>query len=116
MQAIYCSGTTVMDIVLSLRIELATANEWLRANKLTLNVSKTKYMFMGSKALVNKVTDQQISISGEAIERIKVFKYLGLWLDESLTFDFHINKVYNKICQRLGAIHKVRNCMGQSLA
>ena len=47
--AIYCSSSSIIDIVLSLRIDLTSVNEWLRANKLTLNVSKTKYMFMGSK-------------------------------------------------------------------
>ncbi len=84
---IYCSSQSVIDIVLSLRIDLATVSEWLRANKLTLNVSKTKYMIMGSKNLVNKVNDQLVTIAGEKIDRVSVFKYLGMWLDESLTFD-----------------------------
>ncbi len=55
-------------------------------------------------------------MAGVPLERVPQFKYLGLWLDENLTFDFHVNKVYNKVCQRLGAIRKVRNCLGQSLA
>ena len=33
------------------------------------------------------------------LERVEVFKYLGLWIDENLTFDHHVNKVYNKVCQ-----------------
>ena len=93
---------SIIDVVLSLRIDLATVSEWLRANKLTLNVSKTKYMIMGPKNLVNKVQDQYITISGEQIGWVDVFEYLGLWLDESLTFDHHITKVYNKVCQPLG--------------
>ena len=66
--AIYCIGSSIIDVVLSLTIDLATVNEWLRANKLTLNVSKTKYMIMGNKALGNKVADQCIFIAGEPIE------------------------------------------------
>ena len=81
--AIYCSSESVVDIVLSLRIHLSTVTEWLRANKLTLNTSKTKYMFIGSKALVSKIGDQTISMSGADLECVKVFKYLGLWIDET---------------------------------
>ncbi len=73
-------------------------------------------MFIGNKALVNKIGDQNISMSGVQLERVKVFKYLGLWLDEGLTFDHHVTKTYNKVCQKLGAIRKVRNCLGQSMA
>ena len=77
-------------------------------------------MFIGSKAMVNKATDQTLLMSG--VEQVKVFKYLGLWpknmlwLDKHLTFEYHVSKIYNDVCQRLGAIRKVRNCLGQSLA
>ncbi len=114
--AVYCSNNSIIDVVLSLHIDLTTVSEWLRANKLTLNVSKTKYMIMGPKNLVNKVQDQLVLIAGEKIDRVDIFKYLGLWLDESLTFDHHVTKEYNKVCQKLGAIRKVRNCFGKSVA
>ena len=94
--AIYSSGESVVDVVLSLRIDLSTVTEWLKANKLTLNTSKTKYMFVGRKALTNKITDQIITMAGTQLERVRVFKYLGLWIDKNLTFDNHVNKVYNK--------------------
>ena len=99
--AIYCSSSSVVDIALSLRIDLCTVTEWLRANKLTLNTTKTKYMFIGSKALVNKVAEQNICMAGAQLERVQVFKYLGLWLDENVTFDHHVSKMYNKVCQKL---------------
>ena len=34
----------------------------------------------------------------------------------SLTFDYHITKVYNKTCHKLGAIRKVRKCLDKSVA
>ena len=67
--AIYCSGTSFVDIVLSLRIDLDSVNEWLQANKLTLNLSRTKYIFIGTKALMNKAAHLTLSIAGENIER-----------------------------------------------
>ncbi len=75
--AIYCSGSSVVDNVLSLRIDLSTVTEWLRANKLTLNTSKTKYMFIGSKPLTNKVAEQNICMAGVKLERVKVF---NIWV------------------------------------
>ena len=88
--------TSFIDIVLSLRIDLDSINEWLRANKLTLNVSKTKYVYIGTKALLYKLAALDLCIAGESIEHASVFKYLGLQLNECLTVDFQIDKVYNK--------------------
>ncbi len=44
--------------------------------------------------MVSEVDDLNLCISDEEIGRVQEFKYVGLWLDESLTFDYHISKVY----------------------
>ena len=30
------------------------------------------------------------------------FKYLGLYLDRELTFEYHVSQIYKKACRRLG--------------
>ena len=42
--ALYIQARTQAGIMLELRLELSVVHEWLKPNKLTLNVDKTKYM------------------------------------------------------------------------
>ena len=35
-----------------------------------------------------------IYMDGTGIEQIPVFKYLGVYLDQSFTFEYHINTAY----------------------
>ena len=73
-------------------------------------------MIFGSRNKLREVHDVPIYINGDLIERVKNFKYLGIYLDETLSFDKHISYIYNKACSKLGAIHKLRMNVDQSTA
>ncbi len=47
-------------------------------------------------------------VNGNVIERVSTFKYLGLMLDECLTFKCHFEHVYKKISVNAGLICKLR--------
>ena len=38
-----------------------------------------------------------LKLNNKTLERVNEFKYLGIYLDENLTWDFHINYIANKI-------------------
>ena len=63
--------------------ELEKVNLWLKLNKLSLNIKKTKLMIFHRKQ--KKITDINISIDNVQIERVNTFNFLGIMLDESLT-------------------------------
>lgn len=67
---------------------------WLATNILTLNVKKTCYMTFG-KARVQP--DMNIRFENQTIDRVRRFTYLGLRLDESLSFHHHIDHVKRMI-------------------
>ncbi len=73
---VYYSSPLYIELVLAMRIELENVNKWLRANKLTVNVSKTKYLVMGSKNKLKQMNDISPKLNNEAIERVHEFKYL----------------------------------------
>ena len=79
-------------------------------------VSKTKFMVFGTKQKLKRVTDLSLHADGEIIERVHSFKYLGVTLDESLTFEEHIDILYRKSCSKMGAIKKARMCVNQETA
>ncbi len=90
--ALYIENKSYIDLMLTLRIEISTVQQWLYANKVTRNVCKTKLMIFGAK---NKLKDIPISlidlkIHNEKIELLNEFKYLCVILDNTLNFNAHI--------------------------
>ena len=81
-----------------------------------LACEKTKFMLFGTRNKLKMAGDAPIIINGDVIERVQEFKYLGIILDETLSFEPHINYVYNKASRKLRALRKVRECMDQEIS
>ncbi len=114
--AMYVSGESYIDVILALRIEMDNLVQWLRLNKLTLNVAKTKLMIFGTKPKLRAIRDSPLKIGDETVERVAVFKYLGILLDESLDWEPHVNKLYSKTCSKVGLLKKIRSNIDHSTA
>ena len=59
--------------------------------------------------------DVNLTMNNEPIERVNMFKYLGIVLNDTLSFEQYIDHLYKKCCQKLGAIGKVRDCLNKKL-
>ena len=62
-------------------IELQKVSIWLKANKLTLNVTKTQYIIFKSR---KKKLNKNIDINNKLIKRTEFTKFLGVYIDEQL--------------------------------
>ena len=113
--ALYTSASTRIELVLNLRVELSNVDEWLKANRLTLNTKKTKYVVFGTKTKLEHVLpDLNITIGRDKIERVSHMKYLGMVLDEGLTFDEHVAQTYTKASKKLGILRRSREYLDTS--
>ena len=97
-----------------MNLELEKINTWFECNRLCLNVKKTKYILFHTRQTI--IQDNLfITMNGQNIERIgdqfeeKCFKFLGLHIDEHLTWKFHIQKICKKIASANYIINKVKN-------
>ncbi len=52
------SGSTSTELYNKLNNDLENTHQWLLANKLTLNTSKTEYMIVGSRQRLGKIDDE----------------------------------------------------------
>ena len=97
--------------------ELEKAKQWFQANKLSLNVSKTKFMVFRTNKMQNVNQDFLIKIGDQSIERIgndcntKSFKFVGVHLDEHLTWEKHINQVINKVSSANFALNQLKKIL-----
>ncbi len=95
--AIVFTDSDPRSIQTALNQDLALVKNWLDENKLTLNAKKTKFMVFGTRRRLKKCRNIRINLENEEIERVETFKYLGVWLDEVLNFNAHVEKLSKKI-------------------
>ena len=85
--ALFVAGTDIEKTKQTLNDDLARAHEWLNANKLTLNVKKTKCMLFGTAQRLRLVTTPlHVEIGGSPLDQVEAFKYLGLNFDPCLNW------------------------------
>ena len=95
----------VNSIQLNLNHDLGNLNKWLISNKLTLNTAKTEFMLIGSKQKLSTLSSQpELSTDNVPTE-----KPLGIFVDENLRLQTHIDKLTNKITSGIGAIKRIRD-------
>ena len=95
---IFYSGNNI-NMCKSISRELNIVNEWFCVNKLSLNLEKTHFiLFTNCKSVKNPV----IKINDNVIERVKVTKFLGIYINENLSWMDHILVTsYQKVLQYL---------------
>ena len=93
--------------------ELTKLWEWLGANKLSLNIAKTKYMvFHTSK---KNVIYPNLKVNNNNIERVIEFNFLGVILNSHMTWNKHVNHISIKIARSIGILYRLRNVYQESV-
>lgn len=111
---IYFSAADCKSVESALNLDFAAVAEWMDANKLTLNVSKTKSVLFGTPCMLKKSCKLNIKFNSQDIEQVHEFKYLGITLDSELTFESHINILCKKIASKIGVLGKVRKFLSRN--
>ena len=78
-------------LVNTLIIELEKLLHWIRANKLSLNLDKTKCMIFSNS--IDRLP-MNIVLDGKVLEVVSTMKFLGLTIDNKLSWKPHIDNVY----------------------
>ena len=86
----------------AINTEINKVNTWLRLNKLSLNVEKTKCMLFNKRRTPPVIN---FSINNRDIDRVAQFTFLGIILDENLSWKNHINMISNKLSKINGVLH-----------
>ena len=85
----------------------------LQRLKLKLNSQKTKFMVIGDSSSSNNYT---ISIAGQPIERVSKIKYLGVMIDDRLTFKDHCEYIAKKMSKKVNFLRRIRNRLDMKTA
>ena len=84
--------------------ELVLVTNWLSANKLTLNINKTKFIVFTSIKKKKIKTDKSLCVNDitRTIEKVQGISFLGLLIDENLSWKSHMLTLLNKLRSSFG--------------
>ena len=100
---IFCSSTSLHDLQATINRELAKRFVWFSINRLSLNVGKTNYLFFNSRTPGNVLA---LTINNVALPRVAATKFLGIIIDDKLSWKPHIQSVKSKLSSVLLIMQK----------
>ena len=90
--------------------DLNTLGDWFAANKLTLNLDKTVCMLFQKD---NNKKEIMLTVRDMIIPSRPETKFLGMWLDQSLTWHCHVQKLILKIKRNTYLLNNGKHLMDQ---
>ena len=88
---------------------------WCNSNKLTINFEKTYYILFRSKNKSIKPDLNEININGKAIKRVSSIKYLGVYIDELLTWREHVLFIHKSLVKYYGIFNHVKRFLNKKI-
>ena len=101
------------EIEQNINKEMYKITTWLHSNKLRLNVSQSKFMiFFKHPKIIPKLN---ISVNNNLIDQVDEFNFLGITIDQSVTWVSHIRRISLKISRVIGILRKLKRTFPQYL-
>jgi hypothetical protein len=91
---------------------LSDVSDWFKANKLLLNVSKTNLIVFKTPKCRKDTRSETVYMDGEPLKQVDNERFLGLQVDEDLSWQHQANKVSSTISKKLGMMRRVKNIVG----
>ena len=99
--AIHCTETTPEEMKFKMNTDLYNLANWFSKNKLTLNISKSKFMIFGHSARTSPFSTLSLTVCGKELHRVESFKYLEVTLNQRLSWEDHIANIATKVKKRI---------------
>ena len=79
--------------------------QWIRANRLSLNLKKTKYILF-SNSIDSLPGD--ILFDNSPLEKVTHSKFLGVTIDNKLSWKIHIDNISKKVSRNIGILNRLK--------
>ena len=116
---LYCSSSSALKSLELLQSAFDTVQFRLAQLKLVLNAEKTKNMLFSNGKQLPSHLPRLSTVYGVEIEMVTSYKYLGILIDENLSFKLHINKLVSKLKLKLSffflEINHVFHCKSENI-
>ena len=111
---IYYESTDLKELEKTVNQELKLLSQWLNVNRLALNVKKTNFVIFRSnrKAANYNVV---LILNRKALAQKDHVKYLGILMDQHLSWKYQISHISKKVSRGVGILSKLRHFLDSKL-
>ena len=110
----HCSPSNSVELASRVLRAIDSIHEWMSSNRLSLNTSKTQFIWLGAKhSLAKRDTDRLSSLHPSLTELTSV-RNLGFIIDQELSMKDHITKLSQSCYYQLRQIRAVRHSLTQN--
>ena len=113
---IHSSDSNSAKAASDLQTAMNQFTRWCHENKLSLNASKTKQMVFGTRSMVKKAKNIRLMVEGVALQVVPSYKYLGVTLDSTLSFNIHVKNVTTMVSYKAILLGKIRKYLQEDVA
>ena len=108
---LFISSSNIKTLFATVNHELEKISLWFIANRLSLNVEKTKYILFHKKSVRDNIPLKlpDLKIASNSIERTASIKVLGVMGDENITWEDYIHTIEKKLAKNLGLLYQAKS-------
>ena len=96
-RAMWIRGCNVSYVDKKMQAAIVEVEKWASEWGFKLSVAKTKVICFSRR---HKITSISLKLYEHPLEQVKAIRVLGVWFDEKLTWNVHLDKVNNK-CKKV---------------
>ena len=113
---IFAEGRDPAELFGRVNRGLGELSRWFRCNRLTLNLKKTEYVYFAGPGKHGEAPPGGLKIGGREVRRVDGARFLGVWVDEGLSWTGQIEQVRAKVGRLLGVLGRARSVLGEGLS
>ena len=105
---LYTTGPSPPTNQKNLQADLLSLIDWC------INTKKTKLMNFGTKMKIKRIININMEFNGELLHWVSHYKYLGVILDSTLTFNNHIQNLIKVLSYKSFCLSKLRHLLNNT--
>ena len=102
-------GKDLNELKVTVSNDIEDLVDFFRANKLKLNIEKTKMICFRKKSAHFDPNDFKINLDNVELEIVDSIQFLGMTIDCHLTWEKHCHTVANKVSRATGILGRIKN-------
>ena len=110
---VFYSCGNIQELQTKINSDLYLLNDWFKANKLSLNITKTSYMLFEGRRNLPDIDNFTVNINDNQLKRARHLKFLGVEIDDNLSWQNHINHCRGKMASGTYAINASKHTLGR---
>ena len=104
---VFTTSKKIESAVESLEINVNNICDFFEKHQLTMNADKTEFITFQTKN--NKYRTTNLIVKDEVIRSRSTVKYLGVYLDQNLTFQEEVNHILRKMACGIKTLYSIRD-------